>query len=158
MARSNVKPKAPQVFTHEGAPAVGGLKPLDQLRRSVLACLLFEKQFYEDGISIADRIRAEAEKVKPEDLAALAIEARSVHNLRHVPLLLLEVLTRTGAGKPGLVANTIEATIQRADELAEFVAIYMNEGRRPLSAQAKKGLAAAFRKFNAYELAKWSTK
>ena len=30
--------------------------------------------------------------------------------------------------------------IQRADELAEFVAIYWKDGRVPLSAQAKRGL------------------
>lgn len=156
MARSNAKPKAPTVFTHEGAPAVSNLKPMQQLRRSLLACLLFEDQFYEDGVSIADRIRKEAEACKPEDVAALTIEARSQHNLRHAPLLLLEVLTRTGAGKPGLVASTIEQTIQRADELAEFVAIYMGDKRKPLSGQAKKGLARAFLKFDGEALAKYN--
>ncbi len=45
--------------------------------------------------------------------------------------------------------------IQRADELAEFVAIYWKDGRVPLSAQVKKGLAAAFPKFDAYALAKY---
>jgi hypothetical protein len=45
--------------------------------------------------------------------------------------------------------------IQRADELAEFVAIYWKDGRVPLSGQAKKGLAAAFPKFDEYALAKY---
>lgn len=155
MARMNIKPKA-TVFTHEGATATAWLKPIEQLKRSVLACLLWEDQFYEDGVSIADRIRAEAEACAPEDVAALALTARSVHNLRHAPLLLLEVLSRTGAGKPGLVAGAIEQTIQRADELAEFLAIYMGGKRKPLSGQVKKGLAAAFRKFDAYSLAKYN--
>jgi 60 kDa SS-A/Ro ribonucleoprotein len=43
----------------------------------------------------------------------------------------------------------------RADELAEFVAIYWKDGKAPLSAQAKKGLAEAFRKFDEYQLAKY---
>jgi hypothetical protein len=46
--------------------------------------------------------------------------------------------------------------IQRADELAEFLAIYWKDGRQPLSAQVKKGLAAAFSKFDAYALAKYN--
>jgi hypothetical protein len=45
--------------------------------------------------------------------------------------------------------------IQRADELAEFVAIYWKDGRVPLSGQVKKGLAAAFPKFDEYQLAKY---
>ena len=45
--------------------------------------------------------------------------------------------------------------IQRADELSEFVAIYWAMGRQPLSAQVKKGLAAAFGKFDEYALAKY---
>jgi hypothetical protein len=53
------------------------------------------------------------------------------------------------------VAETLASVIQRADELAEFVAIYWKDGRVPLSAQVKKGLAAAFPKFDEYALAKY---
>jgi len=45
--------------------------------------------------------------------------------------------------------------IQRADELSEFLAIYWAEGRQLLSGQVKKGLAAAFAKFDEYALAKY---
>ena len=155
MARTNTKPKAPKVSTHEGGPAVGGLKPLEQLKRSVLACMLFESEFYEDGQSIADRIYETALKCKPEDVALLAITTRKVHNLRHAPLLLLKALCKTGAGKPGLVSGAIEQTITRADELSEFVAVYMGDKRQPLSGQAKKGLAAAFKKFDEHALSKY---
>ena len=53
------------------------------------------------------------------------------------------------------MAETLVRVIQRADELAEFVAIYWADGRRPLSAQVKKGLAAAFTSFDEYALAKY---
>jgi hypothetical protein len=46
--------------------------------------------------------------------------------------------------------------IQRPDELTEFLSIYWREGRQPLSASVKRGLAAAFQKFNAYSLAKYN--
>lgn len=154
MARINLKQKT-QAFTHESGPAVAHINPVQRLRRSVMACLLWEDQFYEDGASIADRISQAAKEVTPEQLAAIAIEARSKFNLRHVPLLLLKELAGRGV-KTSLVSDTIEATIQRADELAEFAALYWMGKKRPLAAQVKKGLAKAFRKFNAYQLAKYN--
>ena len=141
--------------THEGAPAVSGLSEEKTLRRSVLSCLLWEDEFYEDGQAIAARIIAAAEKVKSTILAGIAIEAREVFNLRHVPLLLLEVLSRTGKGEK-LVADTVAHVIQRADELGELVAIHHRMGgKKMLPAQMRKGLARAFAKFDAYALAKY---
>jgi hypothetical protein len=140
-------------FTHEGAPAAT-LNAEQRLRRSVLSCLLWEDEFYEDGEAIADRIAALAAEVAPEVLAALAIEARERFKLRHAPLMLLCVLARTGSGT-GLVSATIERVIQRADEPGEFLALYWRHGRRPLTKQMKRGLAAAFAKFDAYQLAKY---
>lgn len=141
--------------THEGALAVKALSNEQKLRRAVLSCLLWETEFYEDGEQIAGRIMALASAVEPEVVAKLAIEARSEMNLRHAPLLLLTVLAKTGAKREKLVANTIAQVIQRADELTEFVALYWRDGKRPLSAQMKKGLARAFCKFDAYQLAKY---
>lgn len=150
--RVNVKARYNEV-TFEGAPAARMI-PEQALRRSVLSCLLWEKEFYEDGQTIAERILDLAGKVKIEQLAALAVEARSQFNLRHVPLLLLKALVKHGSGQ--MVADTIAATIQRADELSEFVAIYWQDGKQPLSNPMKKGLAKAFLKFNAYQLAKYN--
>lgn len=153
MASINVAARF-QNFTHEGAPAVPQLSVEKQLRRSVLSCLLWESEFYEDGKSIADRISEFAEKVKPETLAAIAIEARETHNLRHVPLLLLDVLSKTGRGSP-LVADTVERVIQRVDEMPELLAVYWRNGRKMVPAQMRKGLARALAKFNEYQLAKY---
>jgi len=140
--------------THEGAPARTISTEL-QLRRSVLACLLWENQFYENGVEIAGRIAELVPKVAAEKVAALAVEAREKMKLRHAPLLLLREMARHASHR-GLVAETLARVIQRADELAEFVAIYWKDGRVPLSAQAKKGLAAAFPKFDEYALAKYN--
>jgi hypothetical protein len=139
--------------THEVAPAKSISVEL-QLRRSVLACLLWEDQFYEDGVEIAGRIQELVAKVKSETVAALAVEARSKMKLRHVPLLLVREMARLKTHRE-LVSHTLAQVIQRADELAEFVAIYWKDGKAPLSAQAKKGLAQAFRKFDEYQLAKY---
>lgn len=142
------------VSTHEGAPAAY-LDDFSSLKRSVLSCFLWEKEAYEDGQEIGARIRELAGRCDPHAVAGLAVAARHVHGLRHVPLLLLEVLSRTGAGVPGLVSGTVASVISRADELSEFVALYMQGGRKPLSSGVKKGLAKAFLKFDEYQLAKY---
>jgi len=139
--------------THEGGPAKT-ISPELQLRRSVLACLLWEEQFYEDGVEIAGRIQELVPKVKPEAVAALAVEARENMKLRHAPLLLVREMARHKTHRER-VARTLAQVIQRADELAEFVAIYWKDGKTPLSAQVKKGLAQAFLKFDEYQLAKY---
>jgi hypothetical protein len=139
--------------THEGAPAVA-VTPELALRRSVLACMLWEDEFYEDGVAIAGRIRELVPKVEAAKVAALAVEARTTMKLRHAPLLLVREMARHATHR-ALVAETMASVIQRADELAEFVAIYWKDGRAPLSGQVKKGLAAAFPKFDEYALAKY---
>ena len=153
MARLNLLNLGYRPRTHEGAPA-RQLAPEHQLRRSVLACLLWESLFYEDGIEIAGRIAELVPKVPAEKVAALAVEAREQMKLRHAPLLIVREMARHATHRR-LVAETLERVIQRADELAEFVAIYWKDGRVPLSAQVKKGLAAAFPKFDEYQLAKY---
>lgn len=129
-----------------------------QLRRSVLATMLFEDQFYEDGKTISARILELARQCRPHDVAALAIETRTKGNLRHVPLLLAYSLTETAFGTY-LPSETIPRVIQRADELAEFVALYMKySATGKLSAQAKLGLAMAFNNFDEYQFAKYDRK
>jgi hypothetical protein len=156
MARLNLLKLAHLAFTprtHEGAPA-RVISTEMQLRRSVLACLLWEEQFYEDGVEIAGRIAELLPKVEAAKVTALALEARESMKLRHVPLLLVREMARHKTHR-ALVGETLANVIQRADELAEFVAIYWKNGKQPLSGQVKKGLAAAFPKFDEYALAKY---
>jgi hypothetical protein len=140
--------------THEGAVAQRvGAKA--ELRRTVLTCLLWEETFYEEGSGVAARIAELVRANKTEDVAALAREAREAMQLRHVPLFLVrELARRKGAGPQ--VADTLEQVIQRADELGEFVALYWKKKKEPLSAGVKRGLARAFTKFDAYQLAKYN--
>jgi hypothetical protein len=145
--------KRPRLRTHEGAPA-RAITPEQALRRSVLSCMLWEGEFYEDGVQIAGRIRELVPQVAAERVAALAVEARERMKLRHSPLLLVREMARLATHR-GLVAETLARVIRRADELSEFVAIYWAGGRQPLSAQVKKGLSAAFCKFDEYALAKY---
>lgn len=143
--------KSPPIHTHEGAVAQK-IKPELELKRSVMACMLWEDTFYEDGVSIAERIKTLVGKVDNGAVASMAIEARENMHLRHVPLLLAVELARKG----GLKAVVLEEIIQRPDELTEFLALYWENGRCPLSKQVKLGLARAFSKFGEYQLAKYN--
>src|SRR5579871_5555400 len=150
-----------RVFTHEGARA-RRFTPEDELKRSLMNCLLWEDQFYEDGVSIAERMAKLVLAVAPETAAALAVEAREVMKLRHAPLLIVREMARYPSHR-GLVADTLDRIIQRPDELTELLAIYwadvlgplQQRKRQPVSAQVKKGLAKALTKFDAYQLAKY---
>lgn len=75
MTKMNVWKRMFPVRTHEGAVAqkVG---PKLELRRTVLTCLLWENTFYEKGSGIAARVAELVRENKPEDVAALAREAR----------------------------------------------------------------------------------
>lgn len=155
--KKNVKALAKKGLTHGGAPVVVSTDSLLLLRRTIMSCFLWEDTFYEDGESIAKRIKRLAAEVAPEHVAALAIEARD-SGLRHAPLLLLVSLAKTGSGrKDGLVRTTVERVIRRADELSELLKLYWDENGKDasVSGQIKKGLAAAFAKFDAYRLAKY---
>lgn len=154
MAKINTKPET--IKTHEGA-SVQHINPELQLRRSVMACMLWEATFYESGESISDRIVKLIPLISPVKVAALAVEAREKMKLRHVPLLLVREMARLETHKR-LVAETLARIIQRPDEITEFVALYWKDKRQPLSAQIKRGLSAAFNKFNEYQFAKYDRK
>lgn len=144
--------RLPKLFTHEGAHAKR-ISPEQELRRSVLACLLWESGFYEDGVSVAERIRSLVPRCAPEAVMEMAVHGRKQANLRHAPLLLLRELARHP--KKPKIASALAEVIQRADELTEFLALYWMEGKCPLTRQVKLGLGWAFQKFDAYQLAKY---
>jgi 60 kDa SS-A/Ro ribonucleoprotein len=153
--------KIVRAFTHEGARG-RRFTPEMELKRALMNCLLWENQFYEDGVAIADRIKALVPQVEPARVAALAIEAREQMKLRHAPLLVVREMARQEKHR-ALVADTLARVIQRPDEMTELLAIYwadvlgpmQQRKRQPVSAQIKKGLARALTKFDAYQLAKY---
>lgn len=140
--------------THEGAPAYKLSAELE-LRRSVLSTFLGEDQFYENGESISNRIAGLIPQVKPEIVSNLAIQARNDYNLRHIPLFLVREMARHATHR-NLVAQTLDKVIQRADEIAEFMALYWKDGKCPIANQVKIGLANAFNRFNEYNFAKYN--
>jgi 60 kDa SS-A/Ro ribonucleoprotein len=157
--KTNVKrtEATPGVTTHGGAPAAKE-SAQKELVRTVSGCLLFEDSFYESGSSIAQRIGDLVKEVPMKFVADLAVRARKDLKLRHVPLWLsIHMLEKKGDAKDrNLVGETIAEVIQRADELAEILALWWKDGKRKVPRQLKAGIAKAFRKFKEYHLAKWN--
>lgn len=152
--------KTPSLRTFEGATAKH-ISLEQQLRRSVMACMLWESGFYESGTDIATRIVGLVKQLPAETISQIALEARLVHNLRHAPLLVCAAMAKYHKGN--LVGFTVAEVVSRADELAEVVSLVCTingkpptEAKKCLSTQIKKGLAKAFQKFNGYQLAKYN--
>lgn len=152
--RTNLAVRYPTPLTKEGAVA-SRIGPEQELRRTVAACMLWESGAYESGVSIAERIKALVPLCSTEFVAACAFEARTKMKLRHVPLLIVREMARIPTHRL-LVAKLLPDIIQRVDEITEFVAIYWKDGKQPLSAQVKTGLAKAFSKFNEYQFSKYN--
>jgi hypothetical protein len=148
------------VFTHEQGPTRAAPTAEAQLRRTLMACLLFEGNFYEDGQKVADRLREQTLATPFPTVLALAREARLQMNLRHAPLAVLTAALdhpRRSAHKADLV-GTIAAVCKRPDDLGELLALYWVNGRKPIAAALKEGLAKAFTQFDAYQLAKYQAR
>lgn len=124
------------------------------LRRAVLANLLWENIAYMDGESVAAEIKRLIPLCKPEDVALLTVEARTMQKLRHTPLFLAVEMCKHDATRP-LVKDVLPQIITRADMLTDFMALYWADGKCPICNAAKKGLAAAWHNFKEYHFAKY---
>lgn len=159
MAKANTKAKQVPVFTHEGAKAIR-VGAEEELRRSVMACFLWEDTFYENGENVADRIKRLTQEIPVDKAIEIAKDARTNGNLRHVPLWMLTAMVENqypDADDRLKVGRAIPEVIQRADEMGEFISLYWKDGKKPLTKQMKIGLANAFKKFNEYQLAKYDS-
>lgn len=150
MGQSNKRAAYTGPHTNEGGVA-SRINAAEQLRRSVMATMLWEDGFYEDGEAIADRISRLTKEVSPNLAVSIMLEAKRDQKLRHAPLLMAIALAESGA----LRKESLDEVITRADELAEFLAMYWRNGRRPIDHQVRKGIALAFRKFDEYQLSKY---
>lgn len=146
----NIKSIGPR--TYEAGPTIQ-LKPIEELKRAVLCCLLWENNFYESGEDIVKRISDLVIKCSPFEVMQLAIKAKISYKLRHIPLLLATLLMSRGDNR---LNNMIFRIITRVDDMMELVALYWRNGKKPLPAQLKKALAACFNKFDEYQFAKYN--
>jgi 60 kDa SS-A/Ro ribonucleoprotein len=151
---SRVPPRKPKGAARTGESVSARFPSHEvELHQVVIGC----RRGHPVSEACARRIAELVPKVEADKVAALAIEAREQMMLRHAPLLLVREMARHKTHR-ALVAETLARVAQQPEDLIEFVAIYWKDGRVPLSSQAKKGLAAAFPKFDEQQLAKCKPK
>lgn len=155
----NFRNQTAPVRNHENAPAYP-LTPAQELYAAVATAALSD-QFYENADARLARLRALVAQNEPQFVARLAVYAREQLYLRSVPLVLAVELARGHCGD-NLVSRLVARVVQRADEIPELLACYAQANGRTgtktlgrLSKQVQRGLALAFNKFDAYQLAKY---
>ena len=122
-----------------------------------MTCLLWEDLFYESGASVAKNIASLIPQVEPHTVYQIAIEAKQIQKLRHVPLFIAVVMAGLDTHKY-LVSDLLPQIVDRPDALAETLAIYWKGKRTPVSAQLKKGLAKSFSNFSEFQFSKYQGK
>lgn len=156
---SSTNKAVPSERTYEGG-RIGRITPELELRRTIMAHMLWEDSFYESGEDASRRLATLIPQVDAAKVHAMAVEARTKMKLRHVPLFIAVECAKHETHRKNL-ASMVEQIIQRPDELTELLAIYSRgrSGRKvlnKLSKQLQKGLKAAFGKFNEYSFAKYN--
>jgi hypothetical protein len=138
--------------THEGAPATRA-SAVDELRRTVMTCMLWEDTFYEEGVAITERLADLVGRCTDAQVVAVAEQARNQMGIRHAALWLAVMLFEQK--RPAAGERALGAVLRRADEPAEVLALWFKNGRRPVPYAMRRGLTAALRTFDAYQLAKY---
>jgi hypothetical protein len=140
--------------THGGAVA-SRITAVEILKRSVMANMLWEDNFYEDGESVAKRIADTLPKVSENDARTILYASKEEQHLRHTPLYLLCLFAKQG----WLKKDDVVRVCTRVDDMTELLALYWSDGKdKPLPKQMVKGLQIAFKKFDEYQLAKYNRK
>lgn len=155
--KTNKAIKKEPVYTYEGGKA-SHISELEELKRATMSCLLWEDNFYEDGVSIADRItslvKACIDKGHYNDVIDILNKVKFDMRLRHCPLWMIVAVYK--AGKT-ISKDVIASILTRPDDMGELLSLYRKDNEKsPIPNAIKKGMAIAMQKFDEYQLAKWN--
>jgi 60 kDa SS-A/Ro ribonucleoprotein len=133
------------------------MKDKEKLVTQVLTSLFNEEKYYGDNSKdILDTVQR-AIKEEPKFVANLCIYARKEMHLRTISHVLLGELAKANEGKQ-YVRRTINKIVERADDMTEILACYINTYGKPIPNSMKKGIADKLIDFDEYRLAKHNRK
>lgn len=154
--KTNKALKNESIYTYEGGKA-SRITSLEELKRATMSCLLWENEFYEDGVSIAERISTLVKQVidngQYNDVIELLKKVKFDMRLRHCPLWMIVSIFKAGQK---VSKELIASILTRPDDMGELISLYNKDGKKPLPNQMKKGIALAFEKYDEYQLAKYN--
>jgi 60 kDa SS-A/Ro ribonucleoprotein len=180
--RKNYGVTSQPIYNHGGSIS-SRFTPEQELRRTVMSCMLWEDNFYENGERVADRIAKLIEQVPLPVAVRIAREASQKMYLRHVPLFMTALIAKYHSGpkgqknvptppsSAGMISELVTDVVTRVDSIMELISLIGTVNnlplkrksgdtttktvRKALSAQIRKGLAKAFLKFDEYQFAKY---
>lgn len=156
MSLFNKKTKAAlQIQNYAGAPAYGQSPELELV--SILLTSFVQTQYYRTAGDTNGRLCELVGLVDAEFAAKAAVYARTRFGMRSISHVMAGELAKYLTGKEW--AKTFyEKIVCRPDDMTEIMAYYMNSQKMRLPNAMKKGFAAAFGKFDGYQLAKYRAK
>lgn len=162
--RPNTVSQHPNATVNEEGGLAFSMDKKMELYTRAASCLVGEPKFYDPEAKGDDNIKALVKAVADEDpefILQLASHARNDLYLRSLPVMLLVEATAHAKAKAYVRAYTPDI-VQRADELSEVLAAYIQKngqvgsaGQGHLSNPLRRGLAACWAKFDEYQLAKY---
>ncbi len=121
---------------------------------SMLLTSFAQDQFYRSGKQSFEDLKALLAQVEPEFAAKAAVFARTKYGMRSITHVLAAELAKQAAGQHWAKAfyNQIVA---RPDDMTEILAYFLPQTGNSLPNAMRKGFAAAFDRFDGYQLAKY---
>lgn len=135
-----------------------GGEAFEQTPEMALASMLItsfaQDQFYRSANQTFADLKQLLEKVAPEFAAKAAVYARTEMGMRSITHVLAAELAAHASGQPWAKAF-YKHIVKRPDDMLEIMAYFYAHGNKSLPNAMKKGFAAAFDKFDGYQLAKY---
>ena len=135
--------------------AAYSMKDKELLVTQVLTTFFNESKFYGDNskklVETAERVA----KKEPSFVSNLAAYARKEFHLRSVAHVLTCIVANVVESKP-FIRRTVDAVVERADDLTEILACYISMYGKPIPNGLKKALGANLKRFNEFQLSKYN--
>lgn len=139
------------VYTHEGG--VGEKLSVKEELATLALTSFVGDSFYRSDEEVIARIR-ELVELEPEFAAKCALYARHTAGMRSVSHVLADAIVNTVKGE-SWTRRFVDKVIFRVDDMTEILSLQLQRDNRNIPNALKKGLAGAFSKFDAYQLAKY---
>jgi hypothetical protein len=122
---------------------------------SILLTSFIKDKYYRCADDTIKRLIELTESIPDKKfIAKTAIYARNEFGMRSVSHLVAGEVARLVKGQQW-TKRFFDKVIHRVDDITETLAYYLDRYRKPIPNAMKKGLARAFDKFDAYQLAKY---
>lgn len=153
MAKFNTSSAATHKTTNKAGGSAYAMTPELELVSSLLTSFL-EDKFYESGKDRQKAIIASFKKVDPLFAAKAAIYARNEFGMRSVSHVVAGEIAGTVKGEQW-TKRFFDKIVRRPDDMTEIMAYYYANYSKNEPQALRKGFAAAFGRFDEYQLAKY---